>query len=182
MIRYFLLLVILILAGSCGGGSTDSQDSDNTLFTELGIRVSGSEIYTESERIDAFIVIDIYWDLTYECVLDLFPDMEERIEEVFPESFTINIKTPQLSESGQEYFPCSASPTGRCSELIAGRWIATVPGLPAVGHGLGHFWNERLTGHTSNDTNDLSGLCDRSAICHEYMVNNNLFNCGGVED
>jgi len=173
-VKTLLMFWILVFVLSCDGSSTDNEQ-DEGVFTLLSIHVLGSDIYTESEKMDALDVVDLYWDITRDCVLELNTDREDDILAVNPDTITINIKSPLISEiTGQEFFLCSS---GMCSADINGRRIATVPSLPALGHEFGHFWNNSLFENTNHNDNDLSIVCDTPRICHEYMVNTEQLGC-----
>ena len=169
--KLFGLVFIVLLVVSCGSSRSDNTHEDS-VSTLLFINVIGTEIYTEPERIDALIVIDLYWTIVRDCVIKATQDREDEILNINPEIITVNIRTPQISEeTGQEYFKCFA---GKCSALLEGRWIDTVPSLPALGHEFGHYWNKVLFGSTNHNVYDLSILCNTPRICHEYMINENL--------
>ena len=172
VVRLTSLLFIILLVVSCGSKRIDNTQ---TVSTPLLITVIGAGIYTESEKIDALKTIDSYWFQARDCAIMAVPAKEEYVLSINPRLITVKVRAPSISEkTGQEYFNCFAD---KCSALIEGRRIDTVPSLPALGHEFGHYWNRLLFGGTNHSEDDLSMVCNTPRICHEYVVNEHLLNC-----
>jgi hypothetical protein len=180
-----LAILILLLISSCGGGGGsegggDTRGGQVTTITPLGIEFHHMDYYTPEELDDAVRVVDDYYGLVVNCVIDNYPDLEEEVHSLSPSDITIDVLKPTLSDPvrGKEGFPCKYYETGCSGSYNVGGSINVTPSLDALGHEMGHWMNYMLLGDTRDgDPGDLSALCNITSICHLYSETRGLKAC-----
>lgn len=184
-----LAILILLLITSCGGGGGSEGDGGGsneplTAVTPLGIEFRHMGLYSPDELAGAVQVVDDYYGLVVNCVIDNYPDLEDEVHSLSPSDISIHVLKPTLydPQTGKEGFSCKYYETGCSGSYNVGGAINVTPALDALGHEMGHWMNYMLLGSTRDgDPGDLSALCNITSICHLYSQSRGLKACRTAE-